>query len=415
MHSRSVGSQDSFPLAFPRIRTGLIVLLLGGLGGLIFAASILGVSRPIEPPCTACYIGAFRPPLEPYGHPIRPDARAATGPAPSPAHAETGTVAREARMDGGLARITANQMTALIQPVQGGSIEPIDDLERQANPGPFDLQRFQGVEPADLGTVSDAPERSWRARPVRDVPTWSIPAWGIPGRRPEASPATGGAEEEWTDLPGADLTAYRGWGRDGRHLTGLMPIAVTAWTNGFAPHWRVAMQHDLERHFPRIGTVGLNPGQPATVPGGFVAITDGKAPPAINFVSTTDDQPTHGPSLPLGAGFSLLGLDGMSSSDPARGATPYRFAVAVTPAIAYFPVSGPSDDVQYFWPDVRPSSTGVSAGLAYTPWEQPTAGLPFLNLRFAARYAANKEFSGVVRGAGGGNTLVLSLWGALHF
>ena len=183
---------------------------------------------------------------------------------------------------------------------------------------------------------------------------------------------------------------------------------MTAWTGGFAPHARVAMQRDLERHFSRIATAGLDPGRAAAAPDGFISIAGGSVP-------ATGEQPTSEPFLPLGAGFSLLGMDGTNSSDPARGGASYRFTAPVTPAIQYFPAVGPTDDVQYFWPDVRPSSTGVSAGLTYTPWERPTSDLPFLDLRFGARYVANKEFSGAVRGAGGGNTLVLSLWGALHF
>jgi hypothetical protein len=419
MYSPSTGSQESVPLALPRVWMGLIVLLVGGFGGLIFVVSVFGVSRPVEPPCVACYIGAFRPPLEPYRHP-RPDTAANANPAPPPASTAPGM-----RLADGPRRVVVTP--ALMQPPGGGSMAPMDGI---AVPATSTVQRFQAAEPAGLGIVSGAPERpSWHDWPGSGVPLAALaverlPTWSLSWARSEASStpavppglsADGGAAGQWSELPGADRTASRDIGGESPHPTWLVPIAVTAWTDSFAPHWRVAVQQDLERHFPQVGGGGLNPGQAAAAPDGFAGIAGGTVPMGINSVPAAGEQPISEMALPLGGGFSLQGMDGTKSSDTARGGAPNRFAVAVTPPIQYFPVAGPTNDVQYFWPDVRPNNSGVSAGLAYTPWTRPAPDLPFVNLGVGARYAPNKEFSGAVRGAGGNNTLVLSLWGALHF
>jgi hypothetical protein len=170
------------------------------------------------------------------------------------------------------------------------------------------------------------------------------------------------------------------------------------------------MQLELQRHFPQIGGAAIDGQAAPAAPAGDTGNDPPRAVPGAG-----DASPMRDGALPLGAGFSLVGLDGGNAPDAPRAGTPYRFAPAVTPAIQYFPVEGPTDGARYFWPDVRPNNTGVSAGLAYSPWRRTVADPPLLDLRFAARYAANKEFSGAVRGAGGGNTLVLSLWGALRF
>ena len=186
MYSRSVGSQDRSTLAFPGIRSSLLVLLLGGVGGLIFVVFILGVSRPIEPSCIACYIGAFRPPLEPYGHSAGPDQRAATSPAPVPALTATDTVSRGARLDGGLPWVAVTRAPALPQPLQGeathiGSVASIGGIGRQARPGTFYFQQFQAFEPAGFGIVSGAPKRaSWQDWPPRGVPIGGVPIGGVP-------------------------------------------------------------------------------------------------------------------------------------------------------------------------------------------------------------------------------------------
>lgn len=433
MYPRSIGSHDNLPLVPPRIGISLVVLLSGGIGILILAWAIPNLPRQFGQPCGACYLGAFGPPLEPYGHLARLDSKPAIGPVPPPIPAEAASVADppQARLNGGLLWIAANEGTALSLPVQIVSGRAGQDIgetgqgigtqgigggwgigetgstdggaTRLTNPGTRNAQRFAAFEPT--GPMAASEGTKWV--------TWD--AW--PERRgaPDAAPTQpGDGDGRWLDPRGTEPAGYRVLGRDGHDPIGLTPVSASA--DSFMPHWRVAVQKDLERHFLQLATSGTGTG-PAD---SFAAIAAAGPNPGITEAikaagGDPPQTPVRGMSLSLGAGFSLLNLDNSRPPGSLDAGTPYRFAAAVTPAIQYFPVAGPGDAVRYFWPDVRPGSSGVIAGLAYAPPEQPMSAIQLLNLRFAAQYAANKEFSGAVRGAGAGNTLVLTLWGALHF
>jgi hypothetical protein len=467
MYPRSIGTHDHLTLVLPRLGISLVALLLGGIGILLLAGALPGVSRWFGQPCGTCYLGAFDPPLEPYGHPARRAGDTTANPSTPLSRTAVAPIAepRESRLAGGLLWIAANEPTALEQPIliDPGRGEPTIDgpgraLGQWANSVTPDTQHFPAIELTGVMAASGATERdAWHAWPVWGAApgraNWSAVPYAATDAMVERQ--TGG-DRRWIDPRGGELTLYRVARRDGFNPAGLVPVAF----DDFVPHWRIAMQKDLERHFPQIGAPAIELGAielgtvdvvnvgatdpeavrlgaarlgavtaEAVIVGPVIAGQPEGAPDSIAGIAQGGDKPriaipagdglaqtlAHATALSLGAGFSLLGIGSLASSEPARAGTQSRFAVAVTPAIQYFPVAGPVDAVRYFWPDVPPSSNGVTAGLAYTPWQKPASTIEFLNLGFAARYSANKDLSGVVRGAGGGNTLVLSLWGALHF
>jgi len=214
-----------------------------------------------------------------------------------------------------------------------------------------------------------------------------------------------------------------------RDEPGIEPTDGLAWTSAFVPRWSIAAQKDLERHFLQIGTFGaitgvMAGGNPAD--GQSAGRSDGAASMPLNARFAIDPNPgvrdrlfgngaLIAESPTFGASFSLMGVNGFNTLDTYHANTSYRFAETIAPSIQYFHTAGLANAVEYFWPGVRPNSTGLIAEVAYAPWDKPDSPIQFLNLRLTAQYVAYREFNGTARNTGENNTLVLSLWGALHF
>lgn len=86
MHPSLNLSQGSAAHGVSRLGTSLILLVLGYWGITLLARAVPDIIRRIAQPCAGCYLGAFGPPLEPYGHPFRQSEDTATaGTTPPPA------------------------------------------------------------------------------------------------------------------------------------------------------------------------------------------------------------------------------------------------------------------------------------------------------------------------------------------
>jgi hypothetical protein len=454
MHPSSGLTQSSVAYGLPRVGASVALLLLGCWGVATLAGGLPGVIRQIARPCAGCYLGAFEPPLEPYGHPFRQADDTATGGQkppvamtvrtafPGPRESQPGrsgrllassdAIAADQTSLFGAARI--GQDAARFLGLNGGDMIP-EFHAGGAGPGyAWAASRFE-PDAVSGGSMHDGPTARdpWNAMPVWGVPDYRFNFTSTSGAaaivdgsvRPSASGLGAGAP--WYNARQTGLSGDRGAEYDVLHATGPGPALGTPGVPGSVPYWRVAVQKDLERHFLQIGTYGINA---TALPLGTQAVgttdtfTDIGADANYQFIvdpgSAVSDSLAAQATLvhearSLDAGNRLLGANGFNTFDAFRADASWRIGETVTPSIQYFRTSGSIGAVRYGWPGSRPNSAGVIAEVAYVPWGGPGSPVQFLNLRFAAQYVAYTEFNGTGRGAGGNNAVYLSLWGALHF
>ena len=416
MHLRSDGTQIHAAVGFPRMGAGLILLLLGCWGIACLARSLHGLIRALDQTCGACDLGAFEPPLKPLGR--QPDGRPADSPTGWPA-AVGGTPIEVAKPAG--ARFAVTGGGAWLD--SGHLLDAIDPPRFGGLPG--------GAPAAFAGQQASGP---WRLAPVwtSAYPGMTL-SWSI---EPPVPPDGGGraaAGTGWHEhYPSNDRTLRE------KGEPNSAPAGRAAWIDSLRSYARVAVQQELERHFPRIGDMGVQPGggtAGAETAGGELAAdtrdaltglpTDAHTrftidPDAVTGVEVLGDGLSAHATLihdspPLAATTGLLGMNGVIAMDTFRAIASYTFGANVTPSVQYFHTAGSANAVRFVWPGARQTNAGLAAGVAFDPWPEPDSPVRFLNLRVAARYVAYTEFSGAPRGTAGNNALVLSLWGALRF
>jgi hypothetical protein len=409
MHLRSDGTQVHAAYGFPRMGAGLILLLLGCWGITSLARSLPGLIRALDQTCTACDLGAFEPPLKPFGR--QPDGLSAEASRAVAAVAD-GTPIETAGSAGAVKRDGAWLDS-------GHLLDAIDPPRFGGPPG--------GAPDALAGEPISGP---WRLAPVWTPAypgmtlTWSMEPPVPPGGAGGRATAGPGWHEHFlsNDRPPRDMGNPDG-----------APAGGTAWIGSLRSYSRVAVQRELERHFPRIGDMGVQPGggtAGAETAGGELAADTRDAltglPTEANTRFTIDPDAVIGDGVsahatlihdspPLAANAGLLGMNGVIALDTFRAIASYTFGTNVTPSIQYFHTANSANAVRFVWPGARQTNAGLVAGVAFDPWPRPGSPVRFLNLRVAAQYVAYTEFSGAPRGAAGNNALVLSLWGALRF
>jgi hypothetical protein len=220
------------------------------------------------------------------------------------------------------------------------------------------------------------------------------------------APAQFAASGAFSDNPGNQAVTSEG-----------SRAAGTPWLDSFSPRWHVALQRDLQRHFLQIGTYGLPVGTPSGVTTTAVSASYRfKTNPAGSGGGSLSAHATMARDVtsPV-SGVIFQSNDGHYAPDAFRLGSAYSFDETTTPSVQYFRIAGMTNSPQFGWPTTRPNSGGVIAEVAYLPWAGSTSPIQFLNLRFAARYVASTEFSGMAHGTAGNSAVNLSLWGALRF
>jgi hypothetical protein len=346
--------------ALPRVGACVALLLLGCWGIVSLTRAMPDIIRQFARPCAECTLDAFGPPLVQAGYPSRRPVDIALG------------------------------------------------WESPPTPGGLVLNAPIVMRPSDSPTLGDTrnamPSRGLTAGRFNFGSTpasgWLSPPADSPGLR-------------WNDWPQSTPA-------DQARVALNLAIGTT-WPQGTVPHWRVAVQKDLERHFLQIEAYRTDAAGPPAVarPAGATDAFSGMAAAANDqfnlgggsspraVVSQENRSPDAGNLVP--------GVNGFNSISTIRADASWSFAEAITPSIQYFRTAGAIDAPRYSWPGGRPNSAGVIAGVAYAPWDESSSPIRFLNLRLAAQYVAYTEFNGVARGTGVNNAVYLSLWGALHF
>jgi hypothetical protein len=267
---------------------------------------------------------------------------------------------------------------------------------------------------------------------VQDV--WnSIPAWRFPyatsdvAPSPSAAPLIEGALAQqvaglgayvyFNNLIYAELSGYR----SAQQGVVLPPGSTAAGIiKGVAPYWRLALQHEWQKHYLEIGTSGMST---SFYPTGISGLTDQYIDLGFDLQyeykfkkGTFKMHPLwFHESQNLDATFAAHGSQNKSNSlnslkisaevysDKGLGAT-----------LGYFSVIGNKDEVLYSPAAItgssasKPDSNGFIAELSYLPW---------FNTKFSLQYTLYNKFNGTGnnydgfgRNASDNNTLYFLVW-----
>jgi hypothetical protein len=374
MHLSSNLSHNTAGYGLQRIGGSLALLLLGCWGVTLLARGLPDFFQRIAAPCAGCYFGAFGPPLAPYGRPARLD-DVNSGPPPA----------------------------ALTVRTELGLTGTIRD----------DLSGIADLLAAKPDFVSG---EIWDASPAGIVSDHRLDIASL--SRAAAMPSIAG----WPESDAAKTELHQG-----ETVAGLVPATGAPPPQGVSPHWRVAVQKDLERHFLQIANYETDTGMAAAgghPSAGTDVFSDKGADASYQFIvdpgsADSDRLSVHATLIhetrSLGAGNRTLGSNAFDTLDTFRANASWSIGDTITPSIQYFRTAGSIEAVPYAWPSGRPNSAGVIAEVAYVPWSWSQSPIQFLNLRFAAQYVAYTELNGTGRGVAGNNAVNVSLWGALRF
>ncbi len=426
MHPSSNLAQGTGIRGVPRLGTRLVWLLLGCTGLATFAGLTSDLIRQIARPCTDCYLGAFEPPIDPYGHALKHSEAIAAATTTPPATSVRAVPAAMpgAPPEGSRPWLVLNGALALGRTASLGAIgigqsdaallTPNDGAALHKFPvGGVDFMypwTFAKFEP---DVVNKAAQDPWRSTAVGRFSEYRFhlsPLSGAP-----SFPGSPSSEAQWRELtdyrfPANDLaTGDMGTGN------GLAGAPTLPWFQS------VAVQKDLEQHFVQIGPYGLNA---IVSPGASQSVA-----PTSTFTGVGADAEyrfaggdaagvlsAHSMLIHEARWFDANSRVGFHALDTFRTDLSWTIDSMVTPSIQYFRNTGSADAMQDFGPGGRSNSAGVIAGLSYVPWSQTDAPLQSLNLRFDAQYVSYMEPNGISgHGAGGSKSIYLSLWGALHF
>lgn len=282
---------------------------------------------------------------------------------------------------------------------------------------------------------------------VQDL--WNTtPAWGFPyaGSNAVVSPLAGTAIDGAFAQDVAGLTAYALWdeslyveaggyrsGKQGatNQLTGgAGPLDGTTSNvmSGVAPYWRIAYEHNWDRHSIEAGLYGadfkLFPGGGVPLTGPLNRFNDVAEDVQYQFVGdehlfTVAGTRIH-ESMSLDASFAAA-----ASANPTDNLTTtriwanYYYRRHIGATLGHFSTTGSSDAVLY--PASAPGTPGVVTSANGSPdtsgWVAEVNYLPWLNVKLSAQYTwyskfngAATNYDGVGRNASDNNALYLLLW-----
>jgi len=276
----------------------------------------------------------------------------------------------------------------------------------------------------------------------------STPAFGFPYAASNAtvSPLAGTAIDGAFAQDVAGLTAYALWdeslyaelggyrsakqGATNQLTGGAGPLdgTVSNVMQGVAPYWRVAYEHNWDRHSIEAGLYGadfkLFPGNPAPLRGPVNRFKDVAEDVQYQFVGEEHLVTVAGTriheSMSLDATFAATG-----SANPANDLTTtrvwatYYYRRRFGGTVGYFSTTGSTDAGLY--PATAPGAPGVVTSANGSPdtrgWMAEVNYLPWLNVKLSAQYTwyskfngAGTNYDGVGRNASDNNALYFLLW-----
>lgn len=303
---------------------------------------------------------------------------------------------------------------------------------------PGDQSLIYGVSLNNNPTVQDL----WNSTPAFGFPYASSNA----AVSPLASTAIAGTLAQsvaglsayafWNESVYAELGAYRS-AKQGtaNQLTGAAgPLDGTASNiiKGVSPYWRVAYEHNWDRHSLEVGMYGADfkllpggsPGAPAPLSGPFNRFKDVAEDIQYQFMGdehlfTLEATRIH-ESMGLDASFAS-GAAAKPSNDltTTRFWATYYLRRRVGGTLGYFSTTGSVDTALY--PAAAPGAAGVTTSANGSPdtrgWIAEANYLPWLNTKFSVQYTkytkfngASTNYDGVGRNASDNDTLYLLLW-----
>lgn len=267
---------------------------------------------------------------------------------------------------------------------------------------------------------------------VQDV--WnSIPAWRFPYATSDDAPSPAaaplieralaqqvaglGVYGFFNNLIYGELTVYRSAEQGVASPPGISSNGII---QGVAPYWRVALQHEWNKHYLEVGTTGM---MTRLYPSGTTGLTDRytdlgldmqyeyKFPKSILKIHPSWFHESQKLNATFDAGNSQNKNNSLNSlkvsaelySEKGLGAT-----------LGYFNISGSNDNKLFSSTSVTgsrtgsPDSNGLIAELSYLPW---------YNTKFSLQYTmynkfngASNNYDGFGRNAADNNTLYLLVW-----
>jgi hypothetical protein len=263
----------------------------------------------------------------------------------------------------------------------------------------------------------------------------STPAWGYPFISSEVAPspiastiidgALGqqvlgvGAYSLWDNALYAELSVYRS---SPQGAAEPLDSSATNVTNGVAPYWRLALQHQGPSTYVMVGTYGLSAQlYPTGISGAVNRYTDAAVDAQVE--QKVDQGTLIGRATYIHENRSLKGA--LAAAPPAaefqkgtlqtfHASASYLPSLRYSVSLDYFLTNGTTDPVLYAPATVfgsrtgSPNTNGILGELAYNPWQNTRLGAQYvLYQRFNG---SSSDYDGSGRSAASNNTLYLYLW-----
>ena len=276
----------------------------------------------------------------------------------------------------------------------------------------------------------------------------STPAWGFPFAASNAtiSPLAATAIDGTFAQDVAGLTGYLFWneslyaevggyrsakqGQTNELTGGAGPLDGTASNvmSGLAPYWRVAYEHNWDRHSLEAGLYGaefrLYPGGGTPLRGPLNRFNDVAEDVQYQFVGDEHVFTVAGThiqeSMTLDASFVAgASANPKNTLSTSRLWATYYYHRRLGGTVGYFSTTGSADSALY--PATAPGDSGVITSANGSPdtrgWMAEVNYLPWLNVKISAQYTwyskfngAGSNYDGVGRNASDNNALYLLLW-----
>jgi hypothetical protein len=276
----------------------------------------------------------------------------------------------------------------------------------------------------------------------------STPAFGFPytgsnaSVSPLANPAINGTFAQnvaglsgyvfWDESLYAEVGGYRSAKQGSANaLTGAAgPLDGTASNvvQGLAPYWRLAYEHNWDRHSLEAGLYGatfkLLPGAGVPLTGPVNRFNDVAEDLQYQFVGDEHQFSLLATriheAMTLDASFAALGAANPKDDLTTwRGSATYYFRRKIGGTVSYFSTTGSTDTGLY--QATAPGGPGVVTSANGSPdtrgWTAELNYLPWLNVKLTAQYTwyskfngSGSNYDGVGRNASDNNTLYLLLW-----
>ena len=262
----------------------------------------------------------------------------------------------------------------------------------------------------------------------------STPAWGYPfsssgiSETPGASTliqslggqvASLGAYGLWNDLVYLELAGYGSLGDSALRTLGVSLGDVSAKIDGFAPYWRLALQHDWGPHYLAGGTFGMvantYPGNDRSA--GSDRFDDIGLDAQYQYSGARDDVAVRlywiHEQQDLGASQQLGAATGKSNNlSTFNGNVSYLYDKTWGFTAGYSNLRGDADPAYYGTDNGSPDSTWVTLQLDWLPFNKH--GGPSLwqwfNPKLSLQYVAYSRFDGETSGASDNDTLYMQAW-----